>query len=331
MAAAPHRAQRAGDVDESDGDESLDYVVIVAAFVVVGLVFGPLPAALAFAFLALNPFARFDIIGGSLLRWDWVAAVLVGVAALARGMGVTAGLFLGYAALARLFPTLFLLPLAIKWLYGRLKGLPNVVVGRTLVAALGLGTVVLAGLAAWPETRALFVEYVPRIARHAQTFSPNAVGLGPLIVFNTTTWSVGPDGYSYIAEEAARAARPARWLLPLVTALCALATLPLVVRARAAESVMYAAPLVFCLFATSGYYYSFLVLLVLLPWCRSRASAVSLIEMGFLTAVMVASEIFRLTTGDMLTTFNAASIQLALFFVLWLGCEYVRVGRDAAT
>jgi hypothetical protein len=310
---------------------SLDYVLIVGACVVVASIFGPLPAALAFAFLALNPLARFDFIGGSLLRWDWIAALLVGVAAFARGMGRTAGVFLGYAILARIFPVLFVLPLAVKWVQGRCKGSADPVVGRTLAATAGVVGVVLAGFLVWPDTRALLVDYVPRISRHAQTIAANAVGLTPLIVFNTTTWGMHADGSMYIPEAVARAARPAPWVTALATALCGLAALPLVLRARPLESMMYAAPLVFCAFATSGYYYAFLVLLILLPWSRGQASRMSLIEMGLLTATMAATEVFTLTASDMLTAFNAASIQLALFFLCWLACGYLRVGKETAT
>ena len=307
---------------------SLDYVLVAGAFAVVAVVFGPLPAGLGLAFLALNPFARFDFIGGSLLRWDWIAAVLVGVAALVRGMGMTAGLFFGYAILARLFPALFVVPLAAQWGYGRLKGSSNPLLGRTLVSVFAVVAVGLIGLAARPESRALVLDYVPKITRHAQTIAPNALGLEPLIVFNTATWTVSPDGALAITEDVARTARPARWIGPLATALYALAAWPLILAARPAASLMYAVPLVFCALTMSGYYYSFLVLLVVLPWDHGHATAVSLVEMALLTATMAVAEIFTLTTGDMLTAFNAASIQLALFFLLWLACEHVRVRRE---
>ena len=84
--------------------------------------FGSVPAMLAFAFLWLSPLARFDFIGGSLLRWDWLAALVIGAAAFARGWAGAAGALLGYATLARIFPALFLLPLAVKWVQGRRTG-----------------------------------------------------------------------------------------------------------------------------------------------------------------------------------------------------------------
>src|SRR5262249_9176408 len=91
---------------------SVDYVLVLVAFWVVRRAFGGLAASLTFAFFALSFFARFDFIGGSPLRWDWIVGVLLGLAALSRGSGAAAGLGFGYAALPRIFPALFLVPLA---------------------------------------------------------------------------------------------------------------------------------------------------------------------------------------------------------------------------
>ena len=101
---------------------SVDYLLLAVAFVAVRWAFGELPAALAGAFFFLSSLARFDFIGGSILRWDWIAALLAGLSLFARGRGIAAGVLLGYAVLARIFPLLFLLPLAVKWLQGRLAG-----------------------------------------------------------------------------------------------------------------------------------------------------------------------------------------------------------------
>ena len=80
---------------------SLDYLLLAAAFVAVRWGFGELPAALAGAFFFLSSLARFDFIGGSILRWDWIAALLAGLSLYARGRGIAAGALLGYAVLAR--------------------------------------------------------------------------------------------------------------------------------------------------------------------------------------------------------------------------------------
>ena len=306
---------------------SLDYVFMLIAFWAVRRAFGGLAACLAFAFLALSFFARFDFIGGSPLRWDWTAALLLGIAALARGAGAAAGLGFGYAVLARIFPVLFLIPLVVTWAQKRVAGARDVALERCLVAAAALVVAVTLALVAVPATRELSQEFTAKIERHNRGVYTNHVGLGLLIVFHTTPWVQRPDGTVFVSHEAALAARPAPWVLPAAGALYFLAALPLILRARPLESVMYAVPLVFVALSPAGYYYSFLVLLVLLPWRDGAADPVRLIAMGLLALLGAAGYGLEMASADLLPLFYNASIQLGLFFVVWLALEYARLAR----
>jgi len=307
---------------------SLDYAIVLAAFWAVWRAFGGLAAALAFAYLALSFFARFDFIGGSPLRWDWIAALLLGAAALARGAGAAAGLGFGYAVLARVFPVLFLVPLGIKWMQARLTGARDPALARALVAAAALGLTVSLTLVAVPRTRELTGEFTAKIRLHNQGTYTNHVGLGSLIAFHTAPWVERPVGSVFVPHEAALAARPAPWVLPTVSVLYLLVALPLILKARPLESVMYAVPLVFCALSPAGYYYSFLVLLVLLPWRDGAADPVRLVAMGFLAFVGAAGYAFELTSSELLPLFYEASIQLGVFLLLWLVFEYIRLAAS---
>ena len=303
---------------------SLDYLLVAAAFVAVRWGFGELPAALAGAFFFLSSLARFDFIGGSILRWDWIAALLAGLSLFARGRGTAAGALLGYAVLARIFPALFLLPLGVKWLQGRLGGARDPVLSRGLAAAAAVLVLAVIGVAAAGDERSHLGEYRVKIQRHREAGFVNAVGLGPLIATHTAPWRQGPDGRVYVGHDALLAARPSGRTIALASALYFLAALPLILRARPLESVMYAVPLVFCALSLTGYYYSFLVLLVLLPWPGGGADSLRLVEMALLTAIMAVGYGFEMVSDDFLPLFHAASMQLALFFLLWLGFEYAR-------
>ncbi len=306
---------------------SLDYVVVLVAFAVAWRAFGAIPTTLALAFFALSFFARFDWIGGALLRWDWIAALLLGAAAYARGQGTVAGVCLGYAALARIFPVLFFIPLAIKWLQGRFRKTPDAALGACLWSGLGLVVLVSAVVAASGEPHTHARDFVSKIRRHAQDPSINSVGLSPVVVFGKAIWLETPEGAVYVTEAAIAAARPARYLLPLISAGYLLAVLPLVLRARTVESLMYAVPLIFCALAPSGYYYSFLVLLVLLPWePGNRIQQVGLLEIAVLACFMAASYAVEFVSRNLLPLFYLASIQLGLFFLVWIGLEYLRLG-----
>ena len=306
---------------------SIDYVLVLLAFLVVRRAFGMLAATLAFAFLALSFFARFDFIGGSPLRWDWIVALLVGVAALTRGAGVAAGVGVGYAILARLFPAMFLVPLGLVWLHGRLTGARKPALGRMLVAAGALVLAVTLCVVAVPSSRELSREFASKIRVHNAGVYTNHVGLGSLIVFHAAPWVTRPDGTVFVPHEAALAARPPSWVGPAAALIVVLATLPLMLRAGPVESLMYAVPLIFCAFTPAGYYYSFLVLLVLLPWRDGRADPVRLVAMGLLTLVSAAAYAVEVRSADVVPLFYSASMQLGLFFVVWVGLEYVRLAR----
>jgi hypothetical protein len=306
---------------------ALDYVVLAIAFAMAWRAFGAVPSTLALAFFALSFFARFDWIGGSLLRWDWITALILATAALARGQGTLAGVCLGYAALARIFPVLFFVPLVIKWLQGRFRGTPEAPVGACLRSGLGLVVLVWAAIAVSGEPHTHARDFVSKILQHAQDLSVNSVGLRQVVVLSRAPWLSTPEGTAYVTEAAIAASWPARHVLPLLSALYLLVVLPLVLRARAVQSLMYAVPLIFCALSLSGYYYSFLVLLVLLPWEPGKGiQPVSLLEIALLAGFTAASYAFEFVSAELLPLFYQASIQLGLFFLVWVGLEYLRLG-----
>jgi hypothetical protein len=229
--------------------------------------------------------------------------------------------------LARVFPVLFLVPLVVTWTQARLAGSRDAAVARCLTAAAALVLVVTVALVAVPRTRELSEEFVAKIQRHNRGVYTNHVGLGSLIVFHRSPWVQRPDGSVFTPHEAALAARPAPWVLPAIAALYFLAVLPLILRAPPLESVMYAVPLVFWALSPAGYYYSFLVLLVLLPWRDGTADPARLVGMGLLAIVGAAGYALELASADFLPLFYNASVQLGLFFLFWLALEYVRLLR----
>jgi hypothetical protein len=307
---------------------SLDYLLMLLTFAFAWWGFGSLAAMLAFAFLWLSPLARFDFIGGSLLRWDWLAALVIGAAAFARGWTGAAGALFGYAAVARIFPALFLLPLAAKWLQGARAGSPSAAPGRSLASALAFVLVAGGVLTAVGSGSAPLSEYGAKLLRHGEGAFVNAVGLGAMVAAYSAPWSRAPDGSLYVAQAALTAARPTAWTLGLAALIYGAVALPLVRRARALESQMYAVPLIYCALSPTGYYYGVLVLLVLLPWGAGRAEGIRLVEMALLAGVMAVCYAFEAVSSELLTFFATVSLQLALYFTLWIGFEYARFLRD---
>jgi hypothetical protein len=87
---------------------------------------------------------------------------------------------------------------------------------------------------------------------------------------------------------------------------------------------MYAVPLVWCAVSPAGYYYSFLVLLILLPWRDGAADRVRLLQMALLSLLGVAAYALEIASHDALPLMHRASTLLAVYFAVWLALEYAR-------
>jgi hypothetical protein len=185
------------------------------------------------------------------------------------------------------------------------------------------------GLAAAGFHLPVIPEYIAKLHVHNQSASTNRVGLGPFLLSTSALWTVHADGSASLDEATIPAARPAPYFLPMVSALYLLGVLPLILRARSLESVMFAAPLIYCAIPLASYYYAFLALLVLLPWEGGRTDSIRLIEATLLTVITAVSYAFEIISPHFLPLFYKASIQMGLFFLVWIFLEYARLHSPA--
>lgn len=94
----------------------LDLAVLIGAIGVVAWAYGAPTALFAWVFLMVSYSLRWPMITWAFLRYDYVAALMVGMALLKKQKHALAGLFTAYSATMRLFPAM--------WLYGPgMKGL----------------------------------------------------------------------------------------------------------------------------------------------------------------------------------------------------------------
>ena len=201
--------------------------------------------------------------------------------------------------------------------------------GRCLATAVATLVVVGVVLLAAGESRTFAVDYVTKIQRHSREAATNSVGLPVLLVFQRAPWRINTEGGVYVTEGDALAAQPSSVLTASVTALVLLLSVPLILAASPVVSLMYAVPLIFWGVAATGYYYSFLVLLVLLPWHDGIPDRVRWLEMALLTAMMAVDYAREAISPDLVPLYHGASLGLAAFFVVWLACEYARRRRPA--
>jgi hypothetical protein len=233
----------------------LDPLLLAATFAAVAGVFGLRAALLAAIQFSVVYGATYEWVGGAFLRYMWFAATVLAFCAWQRGRAALGGVLVGFAAVLRVFPVLFLAAAA-------LAALPALATGRRVprpagralagfagaVAALAALTALTPGLEAWPA-------FAENLARHARAPMANLVGLTSAV--STLAIAAGAVSDPQRLRLAARA-------LPVVAgALAALA----VVRAGRGRDLPGAAALgttlVFAALDLNAYYYVFLVVLVL--------------------------------------------------------------------
>jgi hypothetical protein len=270
---------------------SVDLVLMGGAFALVLSAFGSGPTAIAAIVFGTYFPSRLWWTGGSLLRWDWLAALLSGVALCRRGRNLAGGACWGYAALVRVFPVFALagvaLALVATWVRGRaseralLRALLRVLVGAGLMAVLLVPTsAVVRRPAAWRD-------FVANLKKHSSVPSPNRMGLATVLSFgrdhtsatleqrSATETEARPLRGQWEAAQAATLKR--RWIIWV-----ALAAIGLVVVAVAVtEQPPWVAGLLGLLLCPLGpplacYYYAFVAALPLLADRRREVGGMTL-------------------------------------------------------
>lgn len=163
----------------------IDHALVVAAWVGVLVAFGWRATAVAAVFWGTNGLAVFDWTGGSLLRQDWLAALLLGLAALRAGWPALAGALLAMATLLRVFPGVAIAALALQAALAALRGRtlrPSRAHARLALGGL-LAAAVLVPLSAWRHGADAWPAFAANSRKHLATPLLNHVGLEPLVAF----------------------------------------------------------------------------------------------------------------------------------------------------
>jgi len=160
---------------------SLDIALVVLMFAIVFRTYGFRAGCLALAIAGLGFGWRYQYIG-SLLRLDWLAALVIGICMLKRERFVAAGACIGFAVAVRVFPLLVLAGpglLAVKaWIRGERPRWPfEIAAGLVAVLVIsGLGGAMTGrGFLAWAE-------FARDIQVHRETWGTNQVGLDTLFL-----------------------------------------------------------------------------------------------------------------------------------------------------
>jgi hypothetical protein len=293
----------------------LDWLILGVMFVVVFRTYGSAVGATALILFGAGYAWRYAWVGGAFLRYDWLAAIVVGACMLKRRRFAAAGALLAYAASVRLFPVLLLVgvaAVAVRDLVRR-SGFSWALrfAGGFLVSAAVCflaGALTGRGFAAWSE-------FARNIEKHHGTWSTNTAGL-ELVFLTTQQTMVGriptavplPQRWATWQEEMNRAQKERRPFY-LAVALMLVAGVAVAAAARAPdEGAAMAVAVVFAGLVLSCYYW---VVLIVLALRRGNGGAVGVL------AVNAATLVTALVTSDSQVVFGVFSwAMLALFAAL---------------
>lgn len=236
---------------------SVDTALVALMFVGVGRAFGAEVALWAMLYFVCTFSGRWPILGQALLRFDWLAALVGGVAALRVGRHGAAGGLLTYAALNRVFPAIFLG----GWLWTLLDDLRarrGVSAPHLRFAGAGLLVAALLTGGAWTRYgREIFEESAHNLSMHNRSFSSHRIGLGTLAVWRgeTTGAQIERTGGMAAREVKVQAMQPALRIAG-VAAIALVAAAALRSRRPAWETTAWLILPLFCLTNPQVNYYN---------------------------------------------------------------------------
>lgn len=162
----------------------LDPALLLVALAMVGWAFGWRSAALAAVVIGTYFPGRFWWTGGAFLRWDWLAALLAGLALCRRGWPAAGGALLGFAAMSRLFPIFALIGPAMSAVaaVARRKRVGGEV--RRLLAGALVTAAVLVPVSQLSSAPHGWGEFAANLQKHSARASGNRMGL-PVVLSST--------------------------------------------------------------------------------------------------------------------------------------------------
>jgi len=293
---------------------AIDPVLILGSLIVVVWAFGGWTASLVAVVFGTYFPGQLWWTGGSFLRWDWLAALLIGLALCRRARPVAGGALLGYAAMLRVFPGFALVGVATAVVLARLRRRPfDPAAGRVLLGALAV-TVVLGPLSGALRRDHAWLDFAHNLRKHTSVASGNRMGLATMLAYDAQARRAalhpvqGEDTRTRWERAQAETLQRRRWLW---VSLAALGTLAVVTCLR--EQPAWVTAVLGLLLVPLGtplacYYYVFVAALALLTEFRGEVG-------GLLIALAVASGVVaRLSHYEMDEQYAAQSLIALIAF-----------------
>ena len=166
----------------------LDPLLLAGMAIGVALAFGWRTACVAAVVFGTNGFDGYDWTAGSVLRQDWLVAMLLGIASLRRGRPALAGALLTIATLLRVFPGFAIAALALQsvLVMSRERSLRPPPQVLRFAAGCVLALALLLPLSVWRSGGDAWPGFVANSRKHLATPLLNQMGLRPLVAYRAS-------------------------------------------------------------------------------------------------------------------------------------------------
>lgn len=292
----------------------IDPLLIAISFAAVFRSFGVRAGLVAALFFFTEVPNQWNVMGGAVLRFGYVSLAMLGACAFARGRAKSAGVAFGIATLLQVFPAILPAALVAWAMFRHARGerlpdwLPGLIVAFVATLAAGLAaSAALVGLGAWPE-------FFAKIASHGQMLSLYRIGMKCVVTLDH--FLVPAPDYDYAAAVRSLGARFA--LHAAGAAILALALLSLARRVGPLLFATTALAVALSVLTPVHYYFSVLVLLLLVGPEETQAPAYTLSWTALLA--WSASGYAALLATDSRAFVNSAILSTGLFAVLLVHC-----------
>ena len=300
----------------------IDVLLLATAFLAVVICFG-WRACLLFAVLyCINAANRFDSVGGSFLRYTWMAALVFAVCSLKTRRYALAGAFTALAAGLNVFPIVFAGGVAIRGMAAavRMRGIPSEYL-RYAIAFMITGGVLFAlsltvghGLDNW---RSFFAQ----MDQHSEKLTSSRVGFVYNFVYHGEITPESPQVSYGQKELELQAMQP--WLNGLILFLLALVAIVCTRLDDTRATIFFGVAGLFLLFSMVQYYWALLALLVLLwppeprKWGDALGQMLPFAIMTTAYTALVLTGYLKFVNNTVMSALLTAYLAFVLVYFAW--------------
>lgn len=297
----------------------IDFMLIVIMFIIIARTFGLDTMLFCLLFFLCTFSGRWPILGESLLRFDWLVALVLSVCMLKREHYLMAGVFLAYSALNRVFPVIFFFPYIIYFIYdfySRKKIARHHIQFISGVAGL---SIILIGLGLALYGASAFKTSAEKLLLHNDSsYSSHRVGLGDMLVYRgerdmSTFWSNGGIDQKQIMLNNTK---PLLYSLALLSLI--LTALWIWKNRRPVHEYIYLAIIpLFCLTTPQINYFNMRQLLVI-QHMTAPNKAFNIFGLSLLFLIELVTQYTKVMQYPRYTTTSVTSVGLTLYFLVMI-------------